>query len=890
MDAGADADVEMETDEESADEGRSGEESEHEGSRRENFDPVVDRQNIARSDPHGPFEVTALWELLRSPRYEVTVPLKGGGRRAHAPAPPRALGEGGISHFRSLRCLLSCRVKLRLGWRWAELLGLLAAALDKSMAALAGGSGPIDLGDAPCSRSQHANAILSHATYLLGIVHMQSRGGRPPPPRCTVQPAKCTVKENSTGVPAEQLLFARFHSDASAVLRLLLARWADGSPDEATLAQNKGLVDELREAGTRIGRSLPRERSSLTKAQWRKQALLLFKGSGGAFLQEEASGAVDVLENLCDYLLQWHDGQGEIAPEYSFEDMHTHAFAEDSVLKRILQLLWQLRDRGIDVRSRPRKKPLKKGKHSSYYKARCAVPAAASSDASSGDDDEELPARSVAAGAGGGSGASDDSDEEEQLLRAASSLVAARGDGAAAASAGQSGRAESPSLVDRGGGERDRGGGSSGACGEASDREAADLLMQMQVTGGSAGDGGSAAERLDGANPTRETRPHDEARPQGETRPQDEARPQGEMRAQVSSLARSKLRHLKATRSASGKFSDFYVDFMHDVLGTGEKAVDVAAWSELGAEWRQLVQKYRTYVAGSPLLAPLLQEVPRDMRRLDHPDASKNWPYIPAAGDSDAPDDLITGAWRLRMGGTGCLTQEGFLGQSPQLFAELQELIGDWCRDLQLPRRAASSGPPRSPARAGRAGGDDSAGGEPQTPFRTRLPRAETPTPSPAPSPSPAPAEASAAPPRPSRRAQKRDRGYRLSLSIIPLVHLLRIGSQKAAPSYARLRALLDWCDKVPLASMEMRSGLREQGFIRSQAMMDFLLKRALRRQVVRASLSVTHRHPHLLRLHSSPRLHHPHAASRPSAALASYALALVFLAVLCVCRVKTSK
>ena len=342
---GADADVEMETDEESEEEGRSGEESELEGSRRENFDPVVDRQNMARSDPSGPFEVAALWELLRSPRYEMTVPLKNGGRRVHTPAPLRVLREGGLSRFRSLRCLRSCRVKLRLGWRWAELLGLLAAALDKSMAALAGGSGPIDLGDAPCSRSQHANAILSHATYLLGVVHMQSRGGRPPPPRCTVQPAKCTVKENSTGVPAEQLLFARFHSDASAVLRLLLARWADGSPDEATLAQNKGLVDELREAGTRIGRSLPRERSSLTKAQWRKQALLLLKGSGGAFLQEEASGAVDVLENLCDYLLQWHDGQGEIAPEYSFEDMHTHAFAEDSVLKRILQLLWQLRRR-----------------------------------------------------------------------------------------------------------------------------------------------------------------------------------------------------------------------------------------------------------------------------------------------------------------------------------------------------------------------------------------------------------------------------------------------------------------------------------------------------------------------------------------------------------------
>ena len=62
---------------------------------------------------------------------------------------------------------------------------------------------------------------------------------------------------------------------------------------------------------------------------------------------------------------------------------------------------------------------------------------------------------------------------------------------------------------------------------------------------------------------------------------------------------------------------------------------------------------------------------------------------------------------------------------------------------------------------------------------------------------------------------------------------------------------LLDWCVEVPLASMEMRSGLREQGFIRSQAMMDFLLKRALRRQVVRASLPATHckhralRHPH---------------------------------------------
>jgi len=856
MDAGADADVEMETDGESEEEGRSGEESEHEGSRRENFDPVVDRQNIARSDPSGPFEVTALWELLRSPRYEMTVPLKGGGRRVHAPASPRVLGEGGISRFRSLRCVLSCRVKLRLGWRWAELLGLVAAALDTSMAALACDSGPIDLGDAPCSRPQHANAILTHATYLLGVVQMQSRGGRPPPPQCTVQPAKCAVKENSTGVPAEQLLFARFHSDASAVLRLLLARWADGargSPAELALAQNKGLVDELREAGTRVGRSLPLEPRSLTKAQWRKQALLLLKGSGGGFLQEEASDAVDVLEKLCEYLLQWHDGQGEIAPEYSFEDMHTHAFAEDSVLKRILQLLWQLRDRRIDIRSRPRSTSLRTGKHPSYYKARFAVAAAASSDASSNNDDEELPARSVAAGAGGGSGASDDSDEEAELLRAASNLVAARGDDAAAASAGQAGRAESPLLVDRGGGERDRGGGSSGACGEETDREAADLLMQMQATGGSAGDGGSAAERLDGANPTRETRPHDEARPQGETRPQDEARPQGEMRAQVSSLARSKLRHLKATLSASGQFSAFYVDFIHDVLGTGEKAVDIAAWSELGAEWRQLVQKYRTYAAGSPLLAPLLQGVPQDMRRLDHPNPSRNWPYLPASDDSDAPDDLIAGAWRLRMGGTGCLTQEGFLSQSPQLFAELQELIRDWCRDLQLPPRAASGGPPRSPARAGRAGGDDSAGGEPQTPFRTRSPRAERPTsePSPAPSPSPAPAEASVAPPRPSRRAQKRDRGYRLSLSIIPLVHLLRIGSQKAAPSYARLRALLDWCDKVPLASMEMRSGLREQGFIRSQAMMDFLLKRALRRQVVRASLPATHckhralRHPH---------------------------------------------
>ena len=93
---GADADVEMETDEESEEEGRSGEESELEGSRRENFDPVVDRQNMARSDPSGPFEVAALWELLRSPRYEMTVPLKNGGRRVHTPAPLRVLREGGL--------------------------------------------------------------------------------------------------------------------------------------------------------------------------------------------------------------------------------------------------------------------------------------------------------------------------------------------------------------------------------------------------------------------------------------------------------------------------------------------------------------------------------------------------------------------------------------------------------------------------------------------------------------------------------------------------------------------------------------------------------------------------------------------------------------------------
>ena len=58
--------------------------------------------------------------------------------------------------------------------------------------------------------------------------------------------------------------------------------------------------------------------------------------------------------------------------------MHTHAFAEDSVLKRILQLLWQLRDRRIDIRSRPRSSSLRTGKHPSYYKARFAVPAAAS--------------------------------------------------------------------------------------------------------------------------------------------------------------------------------------------------------------------------------------------------------------------------------------------------------------------------------------------------------------------------------------------------------------------------------------------------------------------------------------------------------------------------------
>mmetsp|Transcript_25852 Transcript_25852/g.76998 ORF Transcript_25852/g.76998 Transcript_25852/m.76998 type:complete len:257 (-) Transcript_25852:68-838(-) len=107
MDAGADADVEMETDEESEEEGRSGEESELEGPRREHRDPVVDRQNMARSDPHGPFEVTALWELLKSPRYEVTVPLKGGGS-CRVTAPRLALGRAARSSRRGPGQVYGC--------------------------------------------------------------------------------------------------------------------------------------------------------------------------------------------------------------------------------------------------------------------------------------------------------------------------------------------------------------------------------------------------------------------------------------------------------------------------------------------------------------------------------------------------------------------------------------------------------------------------------------------------------------------------------------------------------------------------------------------------------------------------------------------------------------
>ena len=134
-----------------------------------------------------------------------------------------------------------------------------------------------------------------------------------------------------------------------------------------------------------------------SKLRWRKHILLLLQSKAGAFLQEEAEAVVGHLEELCRYLIEWDDSQGPISPPCSFEDLHEMAFADSPVLLRIVQLLWQLKERRVYVgggggRAGGLNVQLKKGKHHSVYKAKFAAAGGASSDESSDEELDEMPA------------------------------------------------------------------------------------------------------------------------------------------------------------------------------------------------------------------------------------------------------------------------------------------------------------------------------------------------------------------------------------------------------------------------------------------------------------------------------------------------------------------
>ena len=159
------------------------------------------------------------------------------------------------------------------------------------------------------------------------------------------------------------------------------------------------------------------------------------------------------------------------------------------------------------------------------------------------------------------------------------------------------------------------------------------------------------------------------------------------------SRLRDWLHELSSQPAAQRQYSQIYVPFIHAVLDDDELMADRYAWASVDMRWNTLVNEYRAFYAQSASLAQYLrpgyvQQHQFRAQRFERP----RWPYLHAARYGQEPRNPMTQSWPLESEGLG-VTQEGFLSQSPQLFARLQEMIGDWERQPAAPAPAPVAGP-----------------------------------------------------------------------------------------------------------------------------------------------------------------------------------------------------
>ena len=155
----------------------------------------------------------------------------------------------------------------------------------------------------------------------------------------------------------------------------------------------------------------------------------------------------------------------------------------------------------------------------------------------------------------------------------------------------------------------------------------------------------------------------------------------------------SLLRRLQEANATTRQYSAVFVPFIHAVLQSGEMAEDSAAWATHDPVWGQLADEYRDFFATtqSPSLAHLLQ--PGQVRGMIDSVTPGRYPYVmPALPGSDpAQYGHHDQPWPL-VSGMNHITQETFLGQSPQLFDRLQGMILRWVTPTPPPH--ASVPPP----------------------------------------------------------------------------------------------------------------------------------------------------------------------------------------------------
>mmetsp|Transcript_12333 Transcript_12333/g.39194 ORF Transcript_12333/g.39194 Transcript_12333/m.39194 type:complete len:1191 (+) Transcript_12333:346-3918(+) len=151
-------------------------------------------------------------------------------------------------------------------------------------------------------------------------------------------------------------------------------------------------------------------------------------------------------------------------------------------------------------------------------------------------------------------------------------------------------------------------------------------------------------------------------------------------------------------------FSLVYVPLVHAILqsdaaAAGEYAADAAAWASHDPAWVLLVAEYRAFLLGSPHTAVVGVLVPGAVQQRNAAAQAPNapsWPYIEASPPDEAPENPMLEAWPLESAGLG-VTQEGILGQSPELFARLMEMVRRWLVAIQ-PAPAPEPAPPPAPA------------------------------------------------------------------------------------------------------------------------------------------------------------------------------------------------